>query len=33
MSIIGMIIVGALSYMVWDIGRVYAEKRAKREGE
>ena len=33
MSIAGLIMVGAFAYMVYDIGRVYAEKRAEREGE
>ena len=33
MSIVGLIMVGAFAYMLYDIGRVYAEKRAEREGE
>ena len=33
MSIIGLIMVGAFAYMLYDIGRVYAEKRAEKEGE
>tara|TARA_R100000664_G_C2716885_1_gene111672 strand:- start:28 stop:150 length:123 start_codon:yes stop_codon:yes gene_type:complete len=33
MSILGMMIVGALAYMVYDIGRTYAEKRAEHEGD
>ena len=33
MSIIGLIMVGGFVYMLYDIGRVYAEKRAEKEGE
>ena len=33
MSVIGLIMVGAFAYMLYDIGRVYAEKRAEKEGE
>ena len=33
MSIIGLLMVAVYAYMLYDIGRVYAEKRAEREGE
>jgi hypothetical protein len=33
MGVIGMVMVAAFTYMIYDIGRVYAEKRAERKGE
>ena len=30
MSIIGLAIVGAFAYMLYDIGKTYAEKRAQK---
>ena len=33
MSILGLIIVGAFAYMLYDIGQTYAEKRAKHKSE
>ena len=33
MGVIGMVMVAAFTYMIYDIGQTYAKKRAKKAGE
>ena len=33
MGIIGLIMVGTFTYMIYDIGQTYAKKRSERGGE
>ena len=32
MGVIGLIMVGAFAFMIYDIGQTYARKRAEKEG-